>query len=95
MVEAFSFFLHDYEIKDIIRAVGLYVLSCPDIPAPSDIRKILKPQKKEWRPDWDYYRSLKQTLKDGGAYALSEGERSYISACESYSLGQLKEYKNG
>jgi hypothetical protein len=88
LVEGFAWALSDFSVDEVLEALKKYVASKPDIPAPSDIIAILRPNSKEWTPDWAVYNRFKELRQSGGAFALSEDEVSYMRRCEAYSLGR-------
>lgn len=90
LVEGFAWALEGYPLKTVSKAIATYVRSHPDIPTPADIIKILDPPKKEWSPDWEYYRALRDRQKSG-PYALGKKEIDYVYACEEYSLSRRKD----
>lgn len=51
LVEGFSWALADYTMQNIIKAMREYVLNNSDIPAPSDIIKIIKDHEKKDNAD--------------------------------------------
>lgn len=93
MVQGFAHFLGDQKIEDVISALEAYVRRNSDIPAPSDLLNIINPPRDEWRPDWEFYKILKQMERDGGAYAISTDEAQYCKACETFSLDRFKRSK--
>lgn len=81
-VELFSWVLADYPIERIVWGVGQYLKTRNDIPAPSDIVKIIDPEppKKEW--DKSFYIRLQQIFRDQGPYGLNKEEFEYIRGYE-------------
>lgn len=90
LVEGFAYYLRDFSVPEVLAALDQYVLRHADIPAPSDIVTVLKPELEPWKPDWEFYRHLKKSLADGGTYAISDDESGYIRACENYSIRSYK-----
>lgn len=91
IISGFCWVLDGYELSLVITGIAEYAKRNSDIPTPSDIVKIIDPQPEKFKPDWNYYRTLKDLVKDGGPFAIGTDEQEYISACETYSLTNLRE----
>ena len=91
IVEGFFWILGEYPFEKVVEGIREFCKNNSRIPTPSDIKIIIDPPKPEFRPDWEYYKSLKDLVKNGGAYAISTDENAYINRCESYSLNRMKQ----
>ena len=91
LVEGFSWALAEFPVAEVIKAIGVYISYHPDIPTPSDIRKIIEPPKPEFSADWSFYNFLKKALAERGQYALDDDELKYIQKCERHSITLMKD----
>lgn len=88
LVEGFAWVLADYPVHDVLRGMGVYLKTKSDIPTPSEIIAIIDPQPEPFKPDWVYFKTLKDMAKI--PYALGDEEIEYIGKCERHSLDKAK-----
>jgi len=89
LVEGFAWALADYTPEEVIHALGQHIRRSPNIPTPSEIIAIIDPPVEPFKPDWAFYNHLRDLVKQGGAYAVTQEEADYMTACEKHSLGKL------
>jgi hypothetical protein len=79
--------LADYAMAEILGAIAEYVKRNADIPAPADIVNIIIPPKREWKPDWAVYISLKKRVQRDGYYPYGS-EREFLKRCDDYAISR-------
>ena len=89
MVEGFARFLRMFEMKAIIDAIEKHVMSCAELPTPSDIANIIDPSPP--KPDWAAYVGIRQKVRDG--IFIIDAQRDYLRWCEEQVTRGLKDYE--
>jgi hypothetical protein len=78
-------FLPDIPIAKLTEALRVHVTQNDEIPTPRQLKEIISPTPKPWKPDWPVYIALKEKIADG--YFPYQDERDYLYRCERHAIG--------